>query len=100
MRQDHGDLLGSSQPTQEVAIEALQQVPKAIDGGLPAYVDQGHSGSARSAAVLPGIAITRFIVRGLMGVHWVYAPRSADFFRSSVTQLSFTCILPEICAAT
>jgi hypothetical protein len=69
MRQDHGDLLRSSQSTQEVVIEALQQVAKAIDGGLPAYVDQAHSGSAASEAVIREIAIIRFIVRALMRVH-------------------------------
>jgi hypothetical protein len=58
MRQDHGDLLRSSQSTQEVVIEALQQVAKAIDGSLRAYVDQGHSGSAAFAAMIRGIAIT------------------------------------------
>src|ERR1019366_6524769 len=58
MRQDHGDLLRCSQSTQEVVIEALQQVAKAINGGLPAYVDQAHSGSAASEVVIRGIAIT------------------------------------------
>jgi hypothetical protein len=76
MRQDHGDLLRSRQSTQEVVIEALQQVAKAIDGSLPAYVDQGHCGSAASAAAIRGIAVTRFIVRALMRVHWVYVPHA------------------------
>jgi hypothetical protein len=74
MRQDQGDLLRSSQSAPEVVIEALQQVAKAIDGGLPAYVDQGHGGSAASRAVIRGIAVIRFIVRALMRVHWVYVP--------------------------
>ena len=38
MRQDHCYLLRSSQSPQEVVIEGLQQVAKAIDGSLPAYV--------------------------------------------------------------
>jgi hypothetical protein len=52
-----------------VLIEALQQVAKAIDGGLPAYVDHAHSGSAASEAMIRGIAIIRFIVRARMRVH-------------------------------
>jgi hypothetical protein len=74
MRQDHGDLFGSSQSTQEVVIEVLQQVAKAIDGSLPAYIDQAHSGSPASEGVIRGIAIIRFIVRALMRVHQVYVP--------------------------
>jgi hypothetical protein len=61
MRQDHGDLLRSSQSTLEVVIEALQQVAKTIDGSLRACVDQGHSSSAAFAAVIRRIAFTLFI---------------------------------------
>ena len=72
MRQDQGDLVRSSQSTLEVVTEALQQVAKAIDGGLPACVDQGHCGLAASTAAIRGIAVTRSIVRARMRVHRVY----------------------------
>jgi hypothetical protein len=44
IRQDHGYLVRSSQSTQEVVIEAVQEVAKAINGSLPACFDQGRSG--------------------------------------------------------
>jgi hypothetical protein len=76
MRQDHGYLVRSSGSAQEVVIEPVQQVAKAIDGSLPAYVAQSRSGSAASAAVIREITITRFIARALKRVHWVYVAHS------------------------
>jgi hypothetical protein len=68
-RKNQGYLVRSSQSTHEMVVEVVQQVTKAIDSSLPAYVDQGRSGWAACATVMPGIAITRFIVRALMQVH-------------------------------
>jgi hypothetical protein len=72
LRQDYGYLVRSSQSTQEVVIEAVQEVAEAKDGSLPACFDQGRPGSAASAAAIRGIAIARIIVRTLKRVHWVY----------------------------
>jgi CRISPR/Cas system-associated exonuclease Cas4 (RecB family) len=69
MRQDHRYLVRADESTQEVVVEAVQQVTNAIDGSLPTYVDQGRSGCASCAVVIRGITFTRFIVRGHMQVH-------------------------------
>jgi hypothetical protein len=47
MRQDHGDLVRSSEAALEVVIQVMKQVAKAIDGCLPADIDE--AGAMRRA---------------------------------------------------